>query len=183
MLEVEMKFAIECWASLEPRIRALGGVLHETRQEVDGYFNAPDRDYAQTDEALRLRQIGSRNVLTYKGPKLDGATKTRKEIEVPLADGENVARTMRDLLQAIGYSFVRIVRKQRAIYQMESQGLPLEICLDEVEGLGSFLELEIVAPPERADAARTVLHNVAQALGLSHSERRSYLELLLSKSA
>src|SRR5439155_17659443 len=98
MLEVEMKFPIENCAAMEPRIRAIGGVLHETRREVDHYFNAPDRDYAQTDEALRLRQIGSRNVLTYKGPKQDQMTKTRKEIEVPLADGDDVAKAMRNLL-------------------------------------------------------------------------------------
>ena len=46
--------------------------------------------------------------------------------------------------------------------------------------VGRFAELEIQAPEEQLDAARTVLLQTAAELGLSASERRSYLELLLA---
>jgi predicted adenylyl cyclase CyaB len=62
-------------------------------------------------------------------------------------------------------------------------GFALEVCLDEVEGLGKFVELEIQAPEERLDTARAVLLQCAAELELSPSERRSYLELLLGGSS
>mgnify|MGYP000429118694 CR=1 FL=1 len=36
-----------------------------------GGFNAADRDFAQTGEAVRLRRVGASNTLTYKGKKID----------------------------------------------------------------------------------------------------------------
>jgi adenylate cyclase class 2 len=56
----------------------------------------------------------------------------------------------------------------------------MEACLDEVERVGRFAELEILAPEEHLDSARTVLLSTAAALGLTQSERRSYLEMLLA---
>jgi adenylate cyclase class 2 len=57
----------------------------------------------------------------------------------------------------------------------------VEVCLDEVEGLGKFAELEILAPASKLEAARNVLLRLSAELGLTASERRSYLELLLEK--
>src|SRR5262245_2449607 len=84
MVEVEQKFRDVDFAVLERRLRELGAVEGKQREEADHYFNAPDRDFARTDEALRIRRIGSANCVTYKGPKRDLQTKTRTEIEVPL---------------------------------------------------------------------------------------------------
>ena len=55
----------------------------------------------------------------------------------------------------------------------------MEICLDEVEGVGRFVELEILAPEEQLQEARRIVQELATTLGLNRSERRSYLELLL----
>ena len=91
MLEVEVKYRSPDRVKMKQTIEGWGARLEEKRVEEDHYFNAPDRDFKSTDEAFRLRRIGSRNVLTYKGPKQDAATKTRAEIEVPLADGDKPA--------------------------------------------------------------------------------------------
>ena len=58
MLEVEMKFPVADFAPLEGKLRDWGAHAAGVRQEADHYFNAPDRDFARTDEALRLRRIG-----------------------------------------------------------------------------------------------------------------------------
>src|SRR3712207_4870783 len=94
----------------------------EVRIDTDRYFNAPDRDFARTDEAVRVRSIGARNFATYKGPKRDRQTKTRTEIEVPLGDGAEVARQFQQFLSHLGYRFVAEVRKHRAIYQLSREG-------------------------------------------------------------
>jgi len=181
MLEIEVKYPVADFAAINERLSALGAVLEVRRQDVDRYFNAPDRDFAKTDEALRIRCIADTNRVTYKGPKLDKATKTRVEIEAALGDGTENADTFAQLLTHLGYRPVETVRKDRAIYHLDRKGFALEICLDSVHGVGTFVELEIMAAADSLEAAKAVLHDVASELGLRDSERRSYLELLLAK--
>jgi len=181
MVEVEMKFPVADFAPLERKLTAWGVLTPKTRHEEDHYFNAPDRDFARTDEALRFRRVASSNFLTYKGPKLDPQTKTRTEIEVPMATGEEAAEAMTQLLDHLGYRLVAVVHKIRRAVQTNKQGFDLQICLDEVKDVGRFVELEILASDDRLDEARKVLQAVAAELGLTTSERRSYLELLLQK--
>lgn len=181
MVEVEMKFPVTDFAPLETCLMERGARAAAPRQEADHYFNAPDRDFACTDEALRLRRIGTANFVTYKGPKRDSQTKTRTEIEVALAEGQDVAEDFEKLLRHLGYRSVAIVRKQRRIYHLEREGFSLEVCLDAVEEVGRFVELEIQAPEICLGGSREVLIQMAAELGLYSSERRSYLELLLEK--
>ncbi len=176
-----MKFPVPDFSRVQQRLEEWQARPAEERRDADQYFNAPDRDFAQTDEALRIRRIGPANYVTYKGPKRDPTTKTRTEIEVALAPGDRAAEDFRQVLLHLRYRAVAEVRKIRRVYHLQRQGWGLEICLDEVEGLGSFVEVEIVAPEERLDEARGVVLRLAAELGLTGSERRSYLELLLAK--
>jgi len=183
MVEVEQKFRGVDFAALEQRLRAAGAIEGDRHAEADHYFNAPDRDFALTDEALRIRRVGPTNYVTYKGPKRDLHTKTRTEIEVPLGDGDETADGFTRLLVQLGYRLVAVVRKDRRTFHLEREGFSLAVTLDDVAGLGPFAELEIGVAEDKLDAARATLLRVAQELGLADSERRSYLELLLSKKA
>jgi adenylate cyclase class 2 len=181
MLEIEMKFPVPSFDAVRQALAAWDAVAGTPLHEADYYFNAPDRDFARTDEALRLRCIGADNRLTYKGPKRDAQTKTRTEIEVGLAPGPQAADDFRRLLTHLGYRFVQVVKKRRLIYRLRREDFALEACLDEVDGLGRFVELEIQAPEEQLEQGRDVLLGTARDLNLTASERRSYLELLLSQ--
>ena len=138
---------------------------------------------ALTDEALRLRSVrrlpdGPReSLLTYKGPKLDQVSNARTEYETAVSDGE----TAEKLLEALGYRPLAVVDKVRRTYRMED----VTLCLDEVEGLGGFLELEILVPAEegREEAVGRLLA-LLDGLGISRDRlsRRSYLELLAGKA-
>lgn len=180
VLEVEMKFPVADFAALERRLAEWGAPPPDELDEADHYFNAPDRDFARTDEALRVRRIGPANFVTYKGPKRDLLTKTRTEIEVPLADGDRAAEDFMRLLQHLGYRLVAVVRKRRRVFRLSREGRAFEVCLDDVEGVGRFAEVETQAPDEQLSAARDALVKTAAGLGLSGSERRSYLEMLLT---
>ncbi len=183
MLEIEQKFAGADFADLERRLAAWGATPGIGLEETDHYFNAPDRDFARTDEAFRLRRIGSANYLTYKGPKRPTVVKSRTELEVEIAQGDRAALDFVQLLTYLGYKPVAVVRKKRRQYQMQRGMFVLNICLDEVEGLGSFAELEIIAPEEELTAASAVLLDTACCLGLSQVEPRSYLGLALAQRA
>lgn len=92
MLEIEVKYPVRDWEDVQRQLQKWGASCDPPREDVDQYFNAPDRDFAKTDEAVRVRQIGEANFVTYKGPKTDAHTKTRTEIEVPLAQASTLPR-------------------------------------------------------------------------------------------
>src|SRR5947209_14317097 len=116
MLEIEMKFHVEDFRSIEQTLRQWQAAARERREDADRYFNAPDRDFAQTDEALRIRSIGTKNFITYKGPKTDAQTKTRTELEIPLPEGVEARDNFQQLLGHLKYRFVALVEKRRTIY-------------------------------------------------------------------
>jgi adenylate cyclase class 2 len=187
MLEVEVKYPVPDRDAVLVKLLALGAELREERTDIDHYFNAPDRDFKQTDEAFRIRRIGKSNWLTYKGPKRDAATKTRKEIEVHIRDGDTIAADAESLFTALGYRSVGLVHKQRAIYELDravgGRAGTVEVCFDDVEHVGSFIELELQAEEAEFEAAKTVVLKLATELGLTNQERRSYLEMVLTKSS
>src|SRR3954468_18985093 len=82
--EVEQKHRVTDEAALMARLRESGGHLETSIEQSDQYFAHPCRDFAKTDEALRIRKVEAKAFVTYKGPKLDTTTKTRREIELPL---------------------------------------------------------------------------------------------------
>jgi adenylate cyclase class 2 len=179
MFEVEQKFPITDEAALLSKLASLCGVPGEAMAQVDCYYAHPARDFATTDEALRIRCVGELNFITYKGPKLDLTTKTRREIELPLAGGTQMAIEYDRLLEALGFRPVAKVHKQRRLVALEWQARHVEVAIDDVEGVGRFVELELSADEADLDTARAALAALALTLGLSGGERRSYLELLL----
>jgi adenylate cyclase class 2 len=183
MLEVEVKYRNADRAAVVATLLDWGATLAQDRSDADLYFQAPDRDLKATDEAFRLRRIGPKNYLTYKGPKRDTETKTRTEIEVPLADGDQAAADTERLLVALGFKPVITVRKKRRVYKFTRDGFEMEACFDTVEGVGEFVELEILAEESRYEAAKAVLLAAAAELGLTEAERRSYLGLVLEAQA
>jgi adenylate cyclase class 2 len=179
--EVELKFPLGDVEAVLEMLRGLGAARHEAIAQRDVYFAHPARDFAETDEALRIRTVGAANELTYKGPIVDAVAKTRREIEVRCADGADGARDLAAILEALGFRPVRAVEKERVPFGLSWEGWPVELALDAVTGLGDFLEMELVVSDEQRDAARDTLVALAARLGLSESERRSYLCLLLEK--
>jgi adenylate cyclase, class 2 len=181
MLEIEMKFPVACFSRVEELMQRWHAVAKPALDEADHYFNAPDRDFGKTDEAFRLRRIGNDNRITYKGPKHAGPAKTRTEIELALAEGVETAEQFCRLVEHLGYRAVAVVHKRRTIYAARRDGWDLEVCCDDVEEIGRFVEVEIVTPDERKADAEATLQRVSAELGLHESERRSYLEMLLTK--
>jgi adenylate cyclase class 2 len=180
MLEVEVKYRSADRAAAVATLLEWGAALTQDRMDEDLYFQAPDRDLKATDEAFRLRRVGVKNYLTYKGPKRDAETKTRPELEVALADGAETAVGAERLLISLGYRPVTTVRKKRRVYQFQRDGFDVEACFDTVEGVGEFVELEILAEEAVYETAKATLLSAAADLGLVEKEPRSYLGLVLA---
>lgn len=185
-LEVELKFPLVDAATVETlrqRLATLGAEAGEPLDQRDIYLAHPSRDFAQTDEAFRIRCVGDENFLTYKGPLLDAVAKTRHEIEIATAAGAATCEQLLEMFTRLGFRAVRDVVKRREPFFLLWQDGDVEIVLDNVRDLGWFAELEIIAEDSDRDAARECLFALSRELGLGKSERRSYLRLLLEKDA
>ncbi len=182
--EVEIKFHAPDHGAIARKLGALGAAEGETVDQEDIYLAHPARDFAQTDEALRLRRIGRENRVTYKGPKLGGPTKTREEIELPLKAGREALEQYKRLFERLGFRPVAAIRKIRRPFRLERGGRTLEVVLDRAERLGDFAEVEAVAVgSEDLPGAQAAVLELAGVLGLEHVERRSYLRMWLESQA
>ena len=217
MYEVELKLRADHEA-----VRAAlddAGASAEVRvRQVDTYYDAPHRDFAETDEALRLRretrepvdgpsaegnparsgpadgssaegspaqsgpadgpsgdgQPTATTELTYKGPLIEAASKTREERETTVADGDAAAA----ILDGLGFEPAATVKKDRTFFAVEGY----TVSLDRVDGLGAFVEIEAeAAASEDVADVREGAKPVLRDLGLDPDDqiRTSYLGLLL----
>jgi adenylate cyclase class 2 len=182
--EVEQKFRTDGHAEVAARLNAMGAAAGPRIDQEDAYWNHPARDFATTNEALRLRRVGAGNAITYKGPKHAGPTKTREEIEIPYREGPEGLEQMSRLFEALGFRPVALVRKHRTPYTLTYEGREVEVVLDVAEDIGTFVEVEAIAEGE-ADLpeAQRVVMSLAAALGLTDVEPRSYLRMALEHRA
>ena len=185
--EVEMKF---------PVLGPLEFEWSAVWEEIDTYYQHPCRDFAQTDEGLRIRQLPSRgpvrlpSLLTYKGPKIDSETKTRREIEFPLHPG--AYEHCQSLLEALGFLPVEIVHKFRKTAKQTCEDREFHLYFDSIpilqeRGLTSeFLEIETRASQDTLEKSRETISRFAQTLiaegRLGASTRKGYLEMILESN-
>ena len=172
MIEVEVKARIDSFEEMEKRLKDLGAVKTKDEFQEDIYFASPIVDFAETDEALRIRTTNNDTFITYKGPKLNEKAKTRKEVEMTI---ESAAKAS-DIFTEIGFTPARTVRKSRQYYRYEN----LEISLDDVEGLPPYMEIEIaLSDSEDYTEAQNRIFKLFEKLDITDGfERTSYMELL-----
>ena len=176
MIEVEVKAKIRSFDEMRKRLDEINAIKVKTEHQEDRYFNSPVRDFAQTDEALRIRETKSEEkhnlFITYKGPKIDAKSKTREEVEMGIEDADKASK----IFENLGFKEVRTVVKDREYYKYENY----EISLDNVHGLDPYMEIEI-SLEDNSDysKAQESIFELFEKLGITDGfERTSYLELL-----
>jgi adenylate cyclase class 2 len=164
MYEVELKVRAD-HDPVRECLDAVGADHVETVEQEDVYYDAPDRNFAETDEALRIRTETTPETtdtrLTYKGPLVEQESKTREEAETSVAEPEQ----LRAILSGLGYDPAANVRKERERYSFEGE--------TETDG-ESEGEEAVEAARERATARMRDLN-----LDPDDQIRTSYLGLLL----
>tara|TARA_R110002095_G_scaffold155565_2_gene135175 strand:+ start:1125 stop:1691 length:567 start_codon:yes stop_codon:yes gene_type:complete len=179
MLEVEQKFAIADKEALIAQLEQLGATRGTSLEQQDFYFMHPVRNFAETDEALRIRCNGSDNRITYKGPKRATVSKVRKEIELAFASGQPAFAQLSEMLNLLGFQPLRSVKKRRIPFTYLQGQHAFEITVDEVEGLGIFAEIELLAEESELQEAESAIIQLAESLTLSDPIRISYLGMLI----
>lgn len=167
-MEIEAKFAL----SPEQRaaLKAQLGAPAETVRQTDVYLRT-----AGVPVALRVRRDGDRAFVTLKrGFEKVAGIRVREELE-PTIDPEEVD-TWLGLFERLGFPAGETVEKTREVHHRPGG---VHVLLDEIDGLGSFCEVEAVA--DDRDAALAKLEAAIAELGLGDLPRltRSYRDLLI----
>jgi len=172
VIEIESKYRSPGNDKIEKALARMGAkkIAEETIEDV--YLAHPGRDFGKTDEALRLRKKSEGAELSYKGPRMKvERAKAREEINLRIDN----ALTAQRIVERLGFKEICVVRKNRKSYALDR----LRIDVDDVEGLGEFIELEILTEsPERSEE---LLELAGKELALVNLEPRTYLELILDK--
>lgn len=183
--EVELKFCVDDRHAVSCKLERLASTCGEVEHHCDTYFMHPDpqRDFAKTHEAFRIRTVNDANCLTYKGPIVDEHVKVRQEIEIGFASGSDEAERMAELLMILGFRPRGTVRKTRLSHRLHWHNRDFTVTFDDVDGLGAYMEVETIADDRESEriAARDACLALATHLGLSQPERRSYLTMILQK--
>lgn len=179
MIEVEIKLPIKERSSIESKLQKLEFLMGDLVEESDTYFNSKERDIRERGEAFRIRRIENKttgavsSVITFKGQKTDAVSMTRKELETGVEDPD----ICEEIFLSVGLEPVHPVVKLRKYYHRDR----MTACLDQVEGLGDFLELEILVTDE--DEKEEALREIEETLGelgycMADTTRTSYLTML-----
>ncbi|MGB2983279.1 MAG: class IV adenylate cyclase [Candidatus Bipolaricaulia bacterium] len=163
---VEIKARVSDLDGLRVRVEALSDAEPEILDQEDVFFHVP-----KGRVKLRTFSDGGGELIAYdradeSGPSLSSFRIHRTENPTGLKS------FLEDLLGVRG-----VVRKRRLLYRIGQT----RVHLDDVEGLGAFLELEVVLSDEQSveDGARIATEILAK-LGVPDEDRidRAYIDLL-----
>ena len=184
MIECEIKLKIENKEIIKSRLMSQGFSERCSLTEIDTYYDNKNGDVRSNDNALRIRETINHTTgdkycqVNFKGKKLDANTVSRPEYETLVNDPQ----AMTGLLNGLGfYSVKPIVKKLR----LEMQASDINACLDSVEGLGDYLELEtIVATESEKEKALEKISAILEKLGycINDTTTISYLSALQEKN-
>lgn len=138
--------------------------------QEDTFFNSPNGRLK-----LRILQSGPAQLIHYDRPDRQGPKRSNYHV-FETNDAENLKTT---LSRAFGIRGV--VRKKRRLYLVGQT----RVHLDNVEGLGHFVELEVVLKPEQSDAdGQAIARELMDRLGIREEDllESAYMDMLEQKS-
>lgn len=158
---IEIKARVADLAAARAVAVALGGRPHVVEVQTDRYYALDG------GRRVKVRSIdgGGAELIDYRRPEASGVRASDYTV-TPLAPGEGPSGAP-----------VVTVRKRREVLLIDN----VRVHLDEVDGLGTFLELEAVVDAAHDDVVcRQQVDRLTVALGLTDDDliRSSYAELL-----
>jgi adenylate cyclase class 2 len=180
MKEVEIKIKINNCEEIKKMFEKEGYVFSNPKKQEDLIFTDPktaksfDKFTSETN-FVRIRKSDNEIKLTLKRPQTGELDCIEKELNIDDAD------TMHDILVYLGYIPVVEVNKIRSSAYKE----PYTVCIDTVEDLGSFLEIEkIVSENSNSLSVQEELWNLLKKFNISKKDevKNGYDTLLYRKN-
>jgi predicted adenylyl cyclase CyaB len=161
---------IKAYARNFDEIRRRAEVLSDSQVEIipqeDTFFNTP-----QGRLKLRVLSANQGQLIYYTRPDQGGPKRSDYHIS-PTPDPENLKRVLE-----LAYGIRGVVRKTRYLYLVGQT----RVHLDDVEGLGHFMELEVVLGEGQSDdEGQAIAENLMTRLGVERSDllEGAYMDLL-----
>lgn len=181
-IEIEIKVQVErnVFENFKSFLNQNARFIKDSEQS-DEYFTPTNRNFVQPEfpfEWLSIRERNNEAILNYKHwyPENEEKSTHCDEFEVVLSDAEN----LRKIFKSIDINTLVKVVKKRNLYNYNDE---FEICLDEVEDLGFFIEIEVKKDFGSIELANQKLNEFATNMGIDVSSRnyRGYPFLLMEK--
>lgn len=163
---VEIKAKVRDWSGVTARAESLSGTDGQVLDQEDVFFSV-----AEGRLKLRTFPDGRGELIAYDRPNRAGAKTS--EYQIFRTDQPESLKSV--LAQGIGIR--GIVRKRRILHWVDST----RIHLDDVEGLGRFLELEVVLRDGESESrGAEVADRLLDELGIAEADRIdcAYIDLL-----
>ena len=163
MREIEVKARVKDKDDLLAKAKALGIYFSEATSQDDTTYETTMSYHDPGWNIFRIRKQSGKTILTMKY-KASSRSRDNHERETVIGD----AGEMADMLQRLGYARGVRIHKHRQIAKHNH----LELCLDEVDDLGTFIEVEKLAADDAdVDAVQESLWQLLLKLGVDPGDR------------
>ncbi len=167
MKEVEIKIEIGNADQVLRNLEAFGCKFSAPVSQLDTVFVPADvlaLPCPAGTNVLRIRKQGEKFLFTLKRSDA-GNHLSKLEHELEILD----PKKLESILTELGYKRISIVSKMRRKCKFKE----FEVCLDAVEGLGNFLEIETMTDGDAFAAQRDMLKFLAEC-GIDSAKRAEY---------
>jgi len=163
---IEIKARARDFPGIKTRAEKLSDTPVEVIPQEDVFFNVP-----QGRLKLRILAPDNAQLIYYTRPNQEGPKRSDYHIAYT-SDPDNLKRVLE-----LAYGFRGVVKKTRYLYLIGQT----RIHLDDVEGLGYFMELEVVMKAGQSDAeAQEIAEDLMTSLGVERSDllEGAYMDLI-----
>jgi len=180
-IEVEIKVKIDNFEEIKKKVSSLGKLVKSIKQ-IDDYYVPYQRDFfaqkPNPTEWLRIRTNPDKVIFEYDrsiNKRADGEQDYAEEYETEISNTEEFKK----ILEFLDFKKVITVEKQREYWMCGD----IEIALDNVKGLGYFIEAEAGGNFKNAIEAKEACMNFLENLGIKDVEnsqvKKGYPQILL----
>lgn len=180
-IEVELKFPLLNKKELEAKLNSLAKKEKEVREQKDTYFTPKHKNYLDTrptTEWLRIRETQKGASIAYKNyhKEKDAKAVSCDEFETKIGNPE----ILHKIFMALEIKELTVVHKTRKAWEYKDT----EIAIDEVKGLGDYIEIEAKGKFNSINEAKKHLYAVLEELGAKTGEQdfEGYPFLILKKN-
>ncbi len=172
-MEVELRARVDNLEDVKKRLVKKGAKFNKQAEEQDDTYYVPrgkEEVARRGDPLIRVRKEGKKAKLNVK--LLTSTAGIWDEHEVSVSDGDE----LKLILKKMGLVELFTLVKRRTKGRLKEFGL----FLDDIEVLGSFLEIELLVPEEEAEAAQQRIRELMHELVISEEdiEAKGYARLL-----
>lgn len=179
MKEVEVKAKITNIESLSERLANLGCQFGTSLIQEDVIFLPIGVEFSEIVKGtpvVRVRNSNGVITLTLKKRVISENELIKLEKEVVVSDKQKAI----EIVDHMGFHEVVRVEKTR----IECEHEEMTICIDNIVGLGNFIEVEKLSENEKEEEIQDYLFNFLQSLGINSEDRvtKGYDTLIYEKS-